>query len=1103
MKGKLLKKLCAVSLSLLMLFGGGAAAVSVVNNTAVSVQAGGGANIEKCGDYVYELMPEGAVIIGYDGNEKNVVIPQTLNGELVVGIENIAFYRAHNVTSITLPSTLKHLRSGSLDGTAWYRNQPNGDVYIGNWYYGYKGDMPENYKLTIKNGPEMIASYAFLNQENLVELSIPNSVKTLDRNSLACCPNLKKITLSNSITSIGCGAFSSCTSLESLTLPKNIKILEDQVFDSCRKLKKVTLPQGLESIGYDAFQDCTSLTSITIPDSVTEIESYAFSGCTSLRTINFPKSHVLLWDNVFENTAWLDNQPDGAVYLGSTLYKFKGTVPKNTTWKVKAGTTAIAPCAFEGQENLSLISLPDGLISIGAQCFMGCSNLRTVSIPETVTYLGSEVFNGCSSLTSVNIPPLLKSISESLFFECSSLASITIPESITSIHGNAFYRCSSLKDVKLPSGLKSLDSCAFGNCSSLRSITIPSGIKTIPFGLLFGCKNLKSVSLPNGLETIEQCAFWYCPVLSSVTLPGTLTEIQNDAFKDCSALTSITIPKKVTSLSSSAFPGCDHLKSISVQQDNPTYTSVNGIVYSKDKKTLVLCPNGKTGSVTILSGVTTIGDSAFCNCTGLTSIILPTSLTSIKSDAFSYCTSLKKLTIPNGVKEFGSCNGCTNLESVTIPDSVTWMEYGTFADCTNLKSVVLSKNVSSIPSSCFFGCTSLTSVKLPNKLTEINNYAFSGCSALKSITIPSTVTRIGSGAFYECSGLTSITIPGGISHLDYETFGDCYNLKKITIPSSVTEIEDYALPYSDSLTIYGKRGSYAESFAADHDYPFKAVTMYASNISKLSADRIVLGQSVTVNCAAEGSSSPFTFAVYYKQELQKTWTRVQNYSSKKTVTITPKRSDCFYYIRVSAKNADGVVCTKEFGLYVCSKLQNLSSISSDVISKGETVTIYPDYTGGMGYSAQFAVFYKQRSQTSWTCAQNYTESDSVVLTPKAATVYTIRVKARDEGGNISNKDFTLTVTAPLVNRSTISAQNIRKGRSVTVTANASGGQGNYQYAVFYKQKSQTSWTCAQNYQTNKKVTITPKTATNYVIRVKIKDNSGKVVNKDFNVTVTP
>lgn len=1009
MKGKLLKKLCAVSLSLLMLFGGGAAAVSVVNNTAVSVQAGGG--VEKCGDYVYELMPEGAVIIGYDGNEKNVVIPQTLNGELVVGIENIAFYRAHNVTSITLPSTLKHLRSGSLDGTAWYRNQPNGDVYIGNWYYGYKGDMPENYKLTIKNGPEMIASYAFLNQENLVELSIPNSVKTLDRNTLACCPNLKK----------------------------------------------VTLPQGLESIGYDAFQDCTSLTSITIPDSVTEIESYAFSGCTSLRTINFPKSHVLLWDNVFENTAWLDNQPDGAVYLGSTLYKFKGTVPKNTTWKVKAGTTAIAPCAFEGQENLSLISLPDGLISIGAQCFKGCSNLRTVSIPETVTYLGSEVFNGCSSLT----------------------------------------------DVKLPSGLKSLDSCAFGNCSSLRSITIPSGIKTIPYGLLFGCKNLKSVSLPNGLETIETDAFWACPVLSSVTLPGTLTEIQYDAFEDCSALTSITIPKKVTSLSSSAFTGCDHLKSISVQQDNPTYTSVNGIVYSKDKKTLVLCPNGKTGSVTILSGVTTIGDSAFCNCTGLTSIILPTSLTSIKSDAFSYCTSLKKLTIPNGVKEFGSCKGCTNLESVTIPDSVTWMAYGTFEDCTNLKSVVLSKNVSSIPSSCFFGCTSLTSVKLPNKLTEINDYAFFGCSALKSITIPSTVTRIGSGAFYECSGLTSITIPGGISHLDYETFGDCYNLKKITIPSSVTEIEDYALPYSDSLTIYGKRGSYAESFAADHDYPFKAVTMYASNISKLSAARIDLGQSVTVNCAAEGSGSPFTFAVYYKQELQKTWTRVQNYSSKKTVTITPKRSDCFYYIRVSAKNADGVVCTKEFGLCVCPKLQNLSSISSDVISKGETVTIYPDCTGGMGYFAQFAVFYKQRSQTSWTCAQNYTESDSVVLTPKAATVYTIRVKARDERGNISNKDFTLTVTAPLVNRSTISAQNIRKGRSVTVTANASGGQGNYQYAVFYKQKSQTSWTCAQNYQTNKKVTITPKTATNYVIRVKIKDNSGKVVNKDFNVTVTP
>ena len=184
-----------------------------------------------------------------------------------------------------------------------------------------------------------------------------------------------------------------------------------------------------------------------------------------------------------------------------------------------------------------------------------------------------------------------------------------------------------------------------------------------------------------------------------------------------------------------------------------------------------------------------------------------------------------------------------------------------------------------------------------------------------------------------------------------------------------------------------------------------------------------------------------------------------------------------------------------------SKLVNNSTISATSINLGDSLTLKGAATGGTG-SYTYAVFYKQNSQTTWTAVQStYASTITKTITPKAATTYTVRVKVKDSAGTITNKDFTVTVKKALENNSTISVTSINLGDSLTLTGAATGGTSPYTYAVFYKQNSQTTWTTVQSYASTITKTITPKAATTYTVRVKVKDSAGTIVNKDFTVTV--
>ena len=235
------------------------------------------------------------------------------------------------------------------------------------------------------------------------------------------------------------------------------------------------------------------------------------------------------------------------------------------------------------------------------------------------------------------------------------------------------------------------------------------------------------------------------------------------------SITSVTIGNSVTSIGISAFLECSRLT-----------------------------------SVTIPNSVTSIGNDAFCYCKGLTDVTIGNSVTSIGINAFYECTSMTSITIPNSVTSIGAqaFYGCSGLTSVTIPNSVTSIGGYAFASCSGLTSVVVETGnivydsrencnaiIETATNTLITGCQNTT---IPNSVTSIGSGAFRYCSGLTSVTIPNSVTSIGYGAFIACSGLTSVTIPNSVTSIGNNAFAGCSSLTSVTIPNSVTSIGERA-----------------------------------------------------------------------------------------------------------------------------------------------------------------------------------------------------------------------------------------------------------------------------------------------------------------------
>ena len=340
----------------------------------------------ECRDLTSVEIPNSVTSIGvsaflYCSGLTSIDIP---NG--VTSIGQSAFYGCSGLTSIEIPNSVKSIGEHAFDRTVWYNNQPDGLVYAGRVAYKYKGKMPSNTSIVIKDGTTGICTSTFSGCSGLTSIELSNSVMSIGESAFYGCSGLTSIGLPNSVTSIGNCAFCDCSGLTSITIPNSVTSIGYNAFSGCSGLTSIGLPNSVTSIGNCAFSCCSSLTSIEIPNSVTSIGPSAFSGCSGLTSIEIPNSVTSIGNYAFCDCSGLTSI----------------TIPNSVT--------SIGYNAFEGCRDLTSIVIPNSVTRIDRYAFYGCSNLNSVTLGSGVASIEIYAFDGCTALTDLTslatIPPV-------------------------------------------------------------------------------------------------------------------------------------------------------------------------------------------------------------------------------------------------------------------------------------------------------------------------------------------------------------------------------------------------------------------------------------------------------------------------------------------------------------------------------------------------------------------------------------------------------------------------------------------------------------------------------------------------------------------------
>lgn len=455
---------------------------------------------------------------------------------------------------------------------------------------------------------------------------------------------------------------------------------------------------------------------------------------------------------------------------------------------------------------------------------------------------GEAIITGYTGSTgSLTIPATLNGypvvgIADAAFKNNEDITMVTISKGIISIGDQAFFGCESLMVVVIPASVTSIGDDAFAFCSKLASLSVNSENTAFSAdgSVLFNFDKTELIQYPIGKTA------------GSFTIPETVTTVADNAFAGASKLKAVTVPASVTAMTKDAFEFCGALTNITVNEGNPNFASVDGVLYNKAMTSLLQYPLAKADTTyEIPATVTSIDDWAFGNCAALESVIIPDSVEKIGYAAFANCEGLTAITIPGtatvGELAFG---GCTALESVDMTEGVTSIGMAAFSGCTALKNVTISSAVATIgemnPATgkyigAFGNCTALESFTvsednayfcaidgnlfnkaateiikyavgktdaayvLPATVSTVASEAFAGASNLEIILLSGALRTIGDDAFRECTALTDLNIPDGVTYIGLYAFADCTSLENVTVPSTVQFIGAYAFSGCDSL----------------------------------------------------------------------------------------------------------------------------------------------------------------------------------------------------------------------------------------------------------------------------------------------------------------
>lgn len=586
------------------------------------------------------------------------------NGKVLIS------FPAAKTGAFELPQKVEEIRNGALRGS---------DI--------------ESISFTEDTALKTIGAYAFENSK-IKSISLPESVTTINNSAFKNADALSEVKLGGAVTYIGASAFEGCKALSSIELPGTLRDIAAYAFKNAgltsvktgngvvridtgafygnENLKELSLGEKVSKLGDESFAFCKSLESVLLPASLENFSASAFSGCSALKDIKVAEDNAF-----FKNTVSGIYSKDGkelvilAASGASAVAVAEGTeVICANAFTLCDGVTSISfPSTLRNIEEAALDSTAwfknsaGGAVYAGGVLYRVLGNVATLAVADGTTAVADNAVNN-ETVTAVILPVSLEFIGKEAF-KGASLKSVAIPKNVVMIDDCAFENVATLEKAEFSEGsaLTTLGSAAFKGCAALKNIVLPEGVTAIPTDLFAGCAALESVTL------------------------GSVESIGKYAFSGCVALKEITLPATLTVLDPLSFLGCLNLEAVNVGEGNAAYKTLDGAVVAADENgewnKLVLFPQGKDGEYKIPDGITEIGDRAFYDCDGLTSV--------------TFCDGLKKI----GDEAFFDCDA---LRSVNVPESVRKIGSYAFGSCNELREFVVNSNLTSYDDNAFDGC---------------------------------------------------------------------------------------------------------------------------------------------------------------------------------------------------------------------------------------------------------------------------------------------------------------------------------------------------------------------------------------------------------------
>lgn len=438
-----------------------------------------------------------------------------------------------------------HLVKG---GKAYYTDERLGDTYL------IESDGKANkymfdrcYKLVslilpneLKRLPRNFVSRCPL----LVNLQIGNNVSTIDASSIHDNPYLLSLTIPEGVTTMGREACES-NGIEELTLPNSLNTIDYFTFAYNTNLKTIHFGTGLKDIAWGAFKGCSALENLDLSTSnIENIQSYAFSECTSLSSVKFPSSLRQIYGNAFSQNSALQAVTfnDGLDGIGGSAFSNTGL----TTVTLPNSLTYLGSSAFSSCKDLASISIGTGITEIPYNCFSGCNALTSVDLPEHVTSIGGSAYSYCDGLVSITLPSSIQAVGASAFANCSNLEEVVIPDNVTTLGTGAFKNDSKLKHVQIGKGVATLETDLFNGCESLSSVELSEGLTAVKKFVFQYCSSLKTVTFPSTLTTLSNstCFGWTPDSLYFLgTQPATGERTKDEPFYGLYTQTKVYVPE--------------------------------------------------------------------------------------------------------------------------------------------------------------------------------------------------------------------------------------------------------------------------------------------------------------------------------------------------------------------------------------------------------------------------------------------------------------------------------------------------------------------------------------------------------------------------------